>query len=392
MRTQPDAPSIGAAASPLLQELGDVLELGVLELDCSLIVRGCNRWLATAIGAAGSDLIGRSLFDVFPELEGSPAEQAFRRALDGVTTVWSQPFHGFLLPLDAPPGHEDFDRMQQSARVTPLLREGEVDGVLALVQDVTERVSREQALRHALRAAEVASQAKSEFLAAMSHELRTPLGAIVGYMELLLADMVGTLEPLQRSYLGRVRAAARHLITIIEEILSFSRLEAGKQPVYVEDVDAIELARDVKELLEPQATQKGLALVLELPPAAVPLRTDTTKLRQILINLLGNAIKFTDSGRVSLELSCADERVVFLVRDTGSGITNADAARIFEPFTQVDQSLRRVKGGTGLGLPVSRRLSRLLAGDLTVDSVVGEGTTFTLSLPLEIEPVGGGAG
>lgn len=392
MRTQPDAPSIGAAASPLLQELGDVLELGVLELDCSLIVRGCNRWLATAIGAAGSDLIGRSLFDVFPELEGSPAEQAFRRALDGVTTVWSQPFHGFLLPLDAPPGHEDFDRMQQSARVTPLLREGEVDGVLALVQDVTERVSREQALRHALRAAEVASQAKSEFLAAMSHELRTPLGAIVGYMELLLADMVGTLEPLQRSYLGRVRAAARHLITIIEEILSFSRLEAGKQPVYVEDVDAIELARDVKELLEPQATQKGLALVLELPPAAVPLRTDTTKLRQILINLLGNAIKFTDSGRVSLELSCADERVVFLVRDTGSGITNADAARIFEPFTQVDQSLRRVKGGTGLGLPVSRRLSRLLAGDLTVDSVVGEGTTFMLSLPLEIEPVGGGAG
>ncbi|HET9003593.1 MAG TPA: ATP-binding protein [Gemmatimonadaceae bacterium] len=384
MKARPDVPSIGAAASPLLQELGDVLELGVLTLDRSLVVRGCNRWLAMAIGVADTELIGRSIFDIFDGLAGSPAEQAFRRALNGVTTVWSQQFHGFLLPLPAPPGHESFERMQQSARIAPVMREGEVDGVLALVQDVTERVAREQALRRALQAAEVASQAKSDFLAAMSHELRTPLGAIVGYMELLLGDMVGALEPLQRSYLGRVRAAARHLITIIEEILSFSRLEAGKQPIYLEDADAAELARDAKELFEPQATEKGLALVLDLPSTVVPLRTDKTKLRQILINLLGNAVKFTDTGRVSLELNAVNDRVVFRVRDTGSGITATDAARIFDPFTQVDQSLKRVKGGTGLGLPVSQRLSRLLEGDLTVDSVVGEGTTFTLSLPVVI--------
>ena len=379
-----DVPSIGAAASPLLQELGDVLELGVLTLDRSLVVCGCNRWLAAAIGVADTDLIGRSLFDVFGELPDTAAEQAFRRALTGVTTVWSQPFHGFLLPLPPPPGHESFEHMQQSARIAPVMKESEVDGVLVLVQDVTERVSREQALRRALQAAEVASQAKSDFLAAMSHELRTPLGAIVGYMELLLGDMVGGLEPLQRSYLGRVRAAARHLITIIEEILSFSRLEAGKQPIHVEDADAILLARDAKELLEPQATEKGLTLDLKVPDVPVPLRTDTTKLRQILINLIGNAIKFTDAGRVALEVSQGAERVVFVVRDTGGGITPADAARIFEPFTQVDQSLKRVKGGTGLGLPVSRRLSRLLEGDLTVESIVGQGTTFTLSLPTVI--------
>jgi signal transduction histidine kinase len=392
MKARTDVPSIGAASSPLLQELGDVLELGVLTLDRSLIVRGCNRWLATAIGVADADLVGRSIFDVFPSLKGSPAEQAFRRALNGVTTVWSQQFHGFLLPLPPPPGHESFERMQQSARIAPVLREGEVDGVLALVQDVTERVAREQALRRALQAAEVASQAKSDFLAAMSHELRTPLGAIVGYMELLLGDMVGALEPTQRSYLGRVRAAARHLITIIEEILSFSRLEAGKQPIYIEDADAIALARDTKELLEPAAVEKGLALVLDAPSTAVALRTDTTKLRQILINLLGTAIKFTDTGRVSLELRQVNDRVVFRVRDTGSGITPADAARIFDPFTQVDQSLKRVKGGTGLGLPVSQRLSRLLEGDLTVDSVVGEGTTFTLSLPIAIAARPGATG
>ena len=384
MNGQSDVPSIGAAASPLLQELGDVLELGVLTLDRSLIVLGCNRWLATATGLAEAEIVGRSVLDVFSDLRGSPAEQAFRRALTGVTTVWSQQFHGFLLPLAPPPGHESFERMQQSARITPVLRDGQVDGVLALVQDVTERVAREQALRRALQAAEVASQAKSDFLAAMSHELRTPLGAIVGYMELLLGDMVGTLEPLQRSYLGRVRTAARHLITIIEEILSFSRLEAGKQPIYCEDVDATELTREAKELFEPQAVEKGLTLVLDAPTTSFPLRTDKTKLRQILINLLGNAIKFTDTGRVSLELSQAADRVVFRVRDTGSGINAADAARIFDPFTQVDQSLKRVKGGTGLGLPVSRRLSRLLEGELTVESVVGEGTTFTLLLPTSL--------
>lgn len=377
-------PDIGASMSPLLREIGDVLELGVLTLDRSLVILGCNRWLATAMGVADTEIVGRSIFDVFTKLEGSPAEQAFNRALGGVTTVWSQQFHGFLLPLPPPQGHETFEHMQQSARIAPVMNDGSVDGVLALVQDVTERVAREQALRRALQAAEVASQAKSDFLASMSHELRTPLGAIVGYMELLLGDMVGPVEPTQRMYLGRVRAAGRHLITIIEEILSFSRLEAGKQPVYVEDAEGVTLAREVKELLEPQASQKGLTLAFKAPSSEIPLRTDITKLRQILINLLGNAIKFTDSGCVTLEMARAGDRVVFRVRDTGAGIPTSEAARIFDPFTQVDQSLKRVKGGTGLGLPVSQRLSQLLEGDLTVESVVGEGTTFTLSLPLVI--------
>ena len=160
MKARPDVPSIGAAASPLLQELGDVLELGGVTLDGSLVVCGCNRRLAAAIGVAETDLIGRSISDIFDGLAGSPAEQAFRRAVNGVTAVWPQQFHGFLLPLTPPPGHENFEQMQQSARIAPVLREGAVDGVLALVQDVTERVAREQALRRALQAAEVASQAK----------------------------------------------------------------------------------------------------------------------------------------------------------------------------------------------------------------------------------------
>jgi signal transduction histidine kinase len=251
-----------------------------------------------------------------------------------------------------------------------------------LVQDVTERVAREELLHDALARAEVASQAKSDFLASMSHELRTPLGAIIGYMDLLGNEMVGHVEPLQKEYFGRVKAAARHLVHIIEEILTFSRVEAGKEPLQPETVDAAALTRSVVELFEPQAGSKRLLMRLQLPEAPVMLYTDPTKLRQILINVVGNAMKFTERGSVDVCVNALVERVTFLVKDTGPGMTATDLERIFDPFTQLDQSLSRSKGGTGLGLPVSRKLARLLGGDLIVESVLGEGTTFTLSLPV----------
>jgi signal transduction histidine kinase len=367
--------SLGPESLPLLQELGEVLEI---------VIRDWNRWLAAASGDPAAQVVGCSVFDVFPELRGGPAEAALRRALDGSTTVWAHRFHRYFLPLPAPAGHVGADRMQQSARVLPLVRVDRVDGVVVLVQDVSERVAREEALRDALRRAELASEAKSDFLASMSHELRTPLSAIVGYMELLEGEMVGPVPPLQKTYLGRVKSAARHLISIIEEILTFSRVEAGKEEVRLELVDVAALTRATEELFEPLAREKGLALVASGCDAQVLVDTDETKLRQILINLVGNAMKFTESGRVALELSTTTHVVVFRIRDTGPGIPAADLDRIFDPFTQVDQSLRRTKGGTGLGLPVSRRLARLLDGDLTVESEPGRGSTFTLALPRNV--------
>ena len=378
--------ALDAASLPMLLALSEVLELGVLSLDHDLAIRGWNRWLTAASDIQAADVVGRPLLELFPELAGSAAEAALRRALDGSTTVWAHRFHQFLLPFPAPTGYEQFARMQQSAHIIPTGRDGQFDGVLVLVQDVTERVAREQELRDALKRAESASQAKSEFLASMSHELRTPLSAIVGYMELLQGEMVGPVAPQQHVYLGRVKAAARHLISIIEEILSFARVDAGKEEVHYEMLDAVALARDVEELLEPQALAKGLSLAVTLPAHDVVLSTDATKLRQILINLLGNALKFTDTGRVSLEMSPLADEVHFCIRDTGPGINPADLERIFDPFTQVDQSLRRSKGGTGLGLPVSRRLAHLLGGDLSVESIRGEGTAFTLRLPLSVDP------
>jgi signal transduction histidine kinase len=282
--------------------------------------------------------------------------------------------------------------MQQSARIMPMRRDGRVDGVLVLVQDVTERVGREQELRDALEQAQAASQAKSEFLASMSHELRTPLSAIVG------------LHGAARGRDGRPRvAAAEELLRPREDRRAaphqhhrgdphLLRVEAGKEEIHVELVDVAVLARDVQDLFEPQALSKGVALTVSVHAERVVLGTDATKLRQILINLLGNAMKFTDAGRVALEITAGDDRVLFRIRDTGPGIPPSDLDRIFDPFTQVDQSLTRTKGGTGLGLPVSLRLAHLLGGDLTVESVAERGTTFTLWLPLKAGAPGDAAG
>ena len=384
MRQVAELIDLGVASSELLENMGDVLEIGILAVDRTLVIQGCNRWLATTMSVSPGDVIGRPLLDVFPGLADGPSESAIRSALGGSTVIWSHGFHGFLLELPPPAGHEQYEFMQQSARMIPIQRTGEVEGVFFLIQDVTERVATEQALKQAVRAAEVASQAKSDFLASMSHELRTPLSAIVGYMDLLIGDMVGSVPPLQKSYLGRVAAAARHLVAIIEEILTFSRVEAGREPVYLEEVDVTALLRDAKELLEPQAKQKNIAIGLMVPDAPVIMRTDPTKLRQIVLNLLGNAIKFTDAGHVVMKMLLTADRVVISVADTGPGIGLADTERIFEPFTQIDQSLKRTKGGTGLGLPVSRRLAHLLQGDLSVESSGDDGTTFVLWLPLVI--------
>jgi signal transduction histidine kinase len=384
--------SLSTDSLPLLQDIGEVLELGIIALDEQLVVRGWNHWLAAAAGSDAPAMVGRSLLELFPELRGGQAELALRRALTGSTTVWAHRFHRYFVPLPPPAGHESFDFMQQSARILPMMRDGVADGVLVLLQDVTERVAREEALHGALRQAEVASQAKSEFLASMSHELRTPLSAIVGYMDLLEGEMVGAVPPLQRTFLGRVKTAARHLISVIEEILTFSRVEAGKEPVHVEEVVASALVRDVEEMFMPQALRKGIALVMTVPDEPVTLRTDATKLRQILINLIGNALKFTDEGSVTMEMTVSGTEAHFVIRDTGPGIEAVHLERIFDPFTQLDQSLRRTKGGTGLGLPVSRRLAHLLGGDLLVHSSTGEGATFSLRVPLEIAPQVQGAG
>ncbi|HEX6052053.1 MAG TPA: HAMP domain-containing sensor histidine kinase [Gemmatimonadaceae bacterium] len=379
--------SLSTLSDTPLHDLGDVLEVGILTVDASLVIRGWNRWLEVASGRAAAHVIGRSLFEIFPELRGSPAEVAFRNALAGTSVILSHRFHQHLLPLPAPPGFHEFARMQQSARLVPLLHEdGQADGALALIQDVTERVAREEELRRAMQHAEEASRAKSEFLTMMSHDLKTPLAAIIGYANLINGEMVGPVTDLQRRHLERVKASAEHLISMIEEVLLLATVDAGKAVLNLSEFDVARLTRETAEMLERQATEKGLTLTVNVPTAPVLMRSDTTKLRQILVNLLGNAVKFTEQGSISLEMRLEARRVSIRVRDTGRGMGPEDLERIFEPFTRVRQPNAPATSGTGLGLSVSRRLARLLGGDLAVESQRDEGSVFTLWLPLESAP------
>jgi len=229
--------------------------------------------------------------------------------------------------------------------------------------------------------AEGANRAKSEFLAVMSHELRTPLNAILGYTDLIADEVVGPLNTIQKDQLDRVRSNGKHLIGLIEGLLTLARIEAGKIELHVQTVDAVSLARQSAALLQEAMATKGLRFDLEIDERPQLIDTDATKVRQILINLLSNAIKFTERGAIALSVRDDRDQIVFQVMDTGTGIRQEDQVQIFEAFWQADQSMTRKSGGAGLGLSVSRELARLLGGDVTVSSTLGSGSTFTVVLP-----------
>ncbi|HEV7991296.1 MAG TPA: HAMP domain-containing sensor histidine kinase [Gemmatimonadaceae bacterium] len=231
--------------------------------------------------------------------------------------------------------------------------------------------------------AERANRAKNDFLAVMSHELRTPLNAIIGYGALMREGIPDPATKGQRHQLDRIGASAKHLLALIDEVLTLSRLELGEERVTPAPVSVCSLVEEVAGMTELEARRKGLELTLELPSSDVTIVTDTGKLRQALLNLVGNAIKFTDRGSVSIVafVEREGEEIVFAVRDTGLGIAPAHLPKVFEAFWQVDQAATRRAGGTGLGLHVTRRLLRLLGGDVKVESTLGEGSTFTIRLP-----------
>jgi signal transduction histidine kinase len=232
-----------------------------------------------------------------------------------------------------------------------------------------------------------AARAKAGFLAMMSHELRTPLNAIIGYTELWLLGVPGPVPPGMVEQIERVRRCAQHLLRLIEGILTYARIEAGDEELRAEWTDLVAIAHEVANTIRPLARERGLALVLDLPPSAIAIETDGPKVRQILFNLLGNAVKFADQGEIRLGLERRDGEICFHVQDRGIGIPPEQLEQIFEPFWQAESARTRRRDGTGLGLSVARRLARMLGGDLTVTSVPGEGSTFRLHLP-EILPAG----
>jgi signal transduction histidine kinase len=236
--------------------------------------------------------------------------------------------------------------------------------------------------------AELANKSKADFVATLSHELRTPMNAVIGYTQIIADELCGPITALQRDHLDRVSASGKHLLGLVEQLLSHARIEAGEETLSMADVALSELVEESLVLVRPLADQKALRLRVEEPLEPVHLHTDAGKVRQILVNLLANAVKFSEHGDVVLTLRTegqgADPRVLFEVSDTGAGIAPANHDRIFEPFWRVHSTSASDAEGTGLGLCVARQLARLLGGDVVVDSALGRGSTFVVSLPVRV--------
>jgi signal transduction histidine kinase len=274
-----------------------------------------------------------------------------------------------------------------SARVLRASDKERVD-LLALEQQARAHAERARSEAETARAeAERANNSKTDFLAVMSHELRTPLTAIMGYEELLSDGITGPITELQKQQLGRINASARHLLGLIDEILTFARVDIGRERVRWESMSINHTLADAASLVQPMAADKKLRFVVELLDEDQAMQTDGTKLRQMLVNLLSNGIKFTENGEVRLGCSVDNGTLEIRIADTGVGIAAENIEDVFEPFWQAEQTATRKTGGTGLGLSVTRKLARLLGGDVTVASKMGAGTTFLLTLPMKA-PVG----
>jgi signal transduction histidine kinase len=308
---------------------------------------------------------GVAVLPILPAGEHGTSEDAAGRAIGGIVV-------GYLTPQRFDAGRRTF--------------------FLALAQQCGLAIERarayeaEQAARleaeSARRSAEAASRAKSEFLAVMSHELRTPLNAIGGYAELMEMGLRGGISAEQRMDLERIQRAQRHLLGLINGVLNYVKVDAGAVHYDVADVVVDEVLATCEALIEPQTQTKRLALHRTPCDARVTVRADREKVQQVVLNLLSNAVKFTDAGgRVSLDCVVRADSVAVLVADTGRGIAPDHLERVFQPFVQVDATLTRTQEGTGLGLAISRDLARGMGGDLTVESVPGAGSTFTLVLP-----------
>jgi signal transduction histidine kinase len=230
-----------------------------------------------------------------------------------------------------------------------------------------------------------ASKHKSQFLANMSHELRTPLNAILGYTELILDSIYGEMPEKARAVLERLQANGKHLLGLINDVLDLSKIEAGQLTLSLDDYSLSDVVHGVVSAVEPLAAEKRLAFKTEVAPNMPTGHGDGRRLSQVLLNLVGNAIKFTDKGEVAIRAEAANGAFTVAVCDTGPGIAPPDQAKIFEEFQQADSSITRKKGGTGLGLSIAKRIIEMHGGRIWVESEPGKGSSFYFTVPVRVE-------
>ena len=360
----------------------------LMTTDPSGIITDVNKQMEALTGCTRDELIGAPFKGYFTDPER--AEAAIKRVLSEKSVT------DYELTARARDGKQTVVSYNAT---TFYDRNRTLQGVFAAARDVTERKRVEAELQQAKAAAESASRTKSDFLASMSHEIRTPMNAIMGIADLLAKT---TLSPEQDKYVQIFRRAGDNLLNLINDILDLSKVEASQLELERTSFSLNDHLEKVTEMVAARADEKGLSLVCEIAPdVPTNLVGDPTRLRQVLLNLIGNAIKFTQSGGVSLRVALdADSSIPtalrFTVTDTGIGIPDEKLGRVFERFTQADSSTTRRFGGSGLGLTISKRLVELMGGRIWVESEVGKGSVFAFAVPFEIcgcgQPAGGGTG
>ncbi len=261
-------------------------------------------------------------------------------------------------------------------------------GTVAIYSDITDMKDRQAELEKARSEADGANEAKSLFLASMSHELRTPLNAIIGYSEMLIEDAIDSGQTESVEDLDRIMASGKHLLSLINDILDLSKIEAGKMEVHIETFEVAPLIEDVATTVSPLVRRNGNRIVVSVAPDVGMIETDKTKLRQNLFNLLSNATKFTKAGTIELKVTTDGTSVLFAVHDEGIGMTTEQLSRLFQAFMQADSSTTRNYGGTGLGLAIVKKFTEMLGGGIAATSEPGQGSTFTLTLPAKYRAVG----
>ncbi len=375
--------------SRLKQAILDSASYSIISTDPKGVIRTFNAAARQMLGYAEEEIIGKATPVTFHD----PGELARRAARLG--DELGRPVRaGFeVFAALAARGGEDLQEWtyvrKDGTRFPVLLsltamrgEQEEITGYLGVADDITERKAAERELVAAKAAAETASRTKSQFLANMSHELRTPLTAIIGYSEMLEEEASEAALPRFVQDLKKVHSAGRHLLQLINDVLDLSKVEAGRVELCFEATTAEQLVRDAVATVAPLAARNGNTLDVRCPEETVPMETDVTRVGQVLLNVLSNAAKFTDKGRIEVEAEAdGASHVRIKVRDTGIGIPPAKLARIFEPFAQADGSTTRRYGGTGLGLAICREYCTLLAGSIEVKSTPGKGSTFTIRLP-----------
>jgi len=342
-------------------------------LDASGVIQYESPPIERILGYHREELQGSNAFDLVHPDDRPATWAAFERALADPTLVPTVEFRF---------RHSDGSWRWLEATGTNLLTDPNVAGFVVNSRDITERKRANEELRVALEAAQAANQAKGLFLDMMSHELRTPLQAVLGYSEFLLEGSEGLLTVEQREDIGYIHQAGGRMIALINQMLDLSRMEAGRLELAVEPVDLVQVIEQVRQDVAPQSAAKRLALRIDLPSSLPFVIGDAERLRQVLLNLVGNAVKFTDEGCVCVTAVSTAGGVDVIVSDTGIGIPADAVPFIFDEFHQVDGGLTRPHGGAGLGLAIARKLTEQMGGSISVSSDLGSGSTITLHLPV----------